>query len=411
MSKVQIVGGIDIGSYAVKTLIVKHEEGKKPKIIGLGSHSADGFRAGEVKDMEYAIKSVSASVKEAQEMAGLNLNKFFVAINGRHLKSRLARGFVSVSRADQEISDSDIQRVTNIQSLNASQPNREIIHAIPLNFIIDGQEIVKNPLGMKGFKLEAEVLIIDGLTPYLKNIENVLSNCGFDVIEFTYAPLAASFAVLDKKEKEYGSLVLDFGSELSTLSLFEEGSMYYTATIPLGSWFITHDINIALKIPVEQAEAVKLTYGYIDSKGEKGYKRDQLDLTNIIGRDEFNVSRKKLGDIISSRVNEWLGLILRDFTNIRRKSNNSNLTIAVLIGGGVNLKGVENLIKDKLSLPTRIGSPTIDSVVEESEDPAFAVCAGLCLWALERGEDYSGSGSIDLSFLRGATKWFKNFIP
>jgi len=409
MSKPKIVGGIDIGSYAVKTLIVKHKEDKRPKVIGLGTHSADGLREGEVKDPDDATRSIAASVQEAENMAGVSLGRYYVSLNGKHIGARIHRGFVSVSRADQEISESDIERVTDLNSLNAYQPNRDVIHAIPLNFMIDQKEVVKNPLGLKGFRLEAEVLIVDGLSAHLKNLENCIHSCGIDIIETCYAPLAASYAVLNKQEREYGALILDFGSEVSSVSLFDEGTMHFTSAIPFGSRAITYDINVGLRIPFDQAEIVKLTYGFLDKSNSKsGYKRDQIDLASITGQDDFSVSRKDLENIVSSRVNEWLGLISKEYNRVRKAINP---TIAVLIGGGVNMKGVDDLIRDKLSLPTRIGRVNINSVVEEAEDPSYAVAAGMCLWALEKEDDGGSSIGVDLSFIRGIIKWFKNFIP
>ncbi len=409
MSKPKIVGGIDIGSYAVKTLIVKHEEGKKPKVIGLGTCSADGLREGEVKDFDDAVKSISASVHEAENMAGMNLGRYYVSLNGKHISARLTHGFVSVSRADQEISESDIERVTNLNSLNAYQPNRDVIHAIPLNFVIDQKEVVKNPLGMKGFRLEAEVLIIDGLSTHIKSVENCIHACGIDMIEACYAPLAASYATLDSKEKEYGALILDFGAEVSSVSLFEGGTMYFTSSIPFGSRAITYDINVGLRIPFDQAEAVKLTYGYLGKNdSQSGYKRDQIDIANITGQEDFSVPRKELENIVSARVNEWINLISKEYGRVRKASKP---TIAVLIGGGVNMKGVSELIRDRLSLPTRVGILNINSVVEEAEDPSFSVAAGMCLWALGKEDSGGSSIGIDLSFFRGIAKWFKNFIP
>lgn len=406
MTKPTIVGGIDIGSHAVKTLIVKREEGKKPKVIGLGTYSADGLREGEVRDLDDAVKSISSSVREAQNMAGVSLDKYFVSLNGKHIGSRMRHGFVSVSRADQIISESDIERVTSLDNLKeASQPNRDVIHAIPLSFIIDGKEVVKNPSGMKGFGLESDVLIIDGLSTHLKNLENCVKACGLEIVETCYAPLAASYAVLDKKEKEYGAMILDFGSELSTVSLFEEGSMYFTSAIPLGSWSITHDINLGLRIPFEQAEVVKLAYGQLESRG---YKRDKIDIVGVGGQEGFNVPRKRLEEIVSSRIQEWIGLVAREYNRVKKVSAP---TIAVLVGGGVNMGGVDELVKNRLGLPTRIGRPALNSVVEEAEDPSFAVAAGMCLWALEKEANDRPAFGLDLSFLGGAIKWLKNFIP
>src|SRR3989344_2478582 len=210
MAKPYIISGIDIGNSGVKVVIAKVEPGSsKPELLGAGSASSNGLRRGMVVDMEETISNVGTAVQRAEAMAGVKLKRAFIAVNGLHIKNQLSRGVIAVSRADNEISQNDIDRVLQAASVVSLPANREIIHVIPRNYIVDGTEYVKNPLGMKGVRLEAEVFIIDGLSPYLRNITKCVNENGIGVVELVFAPLAASLSSLDKNQREYGVMHLD----------------------------------------------------------------------------------------------------------------------------------------------------------------------------------------------------------
>src|SRR3989344_958958 len=261
MSKPYIISGIDIGNSQIKVAIAKIErESLWPEIIGAGSVPSNGLRRGVVVDMEETVESIRSAVQRAEAMAGMPLKRAYLAVNGLHIRSQVSRGVIAVSRADNEISQSDIDRVLQAASVVSMPANREIIHVIPRNFIVDGNEYIKNPLGMKGVRLEAEVSIIDGLSPHLKNIAKCVNENDIEVSGLVFAPLAASFAVLDKNQKEYGVMNLDFGGGTSTLTVFEEAELIHSAVLPIGSKHITNDLAVALRTSIDVAERIKLEH-------------------------------------------------------------------------------------------------------------------------------------------------------
>ena len=223
MARQHTISGIDVGNSQIKAIIARiNSDSLKPEIIGSGSASSNGLRKGIIVDMEETIENVRTAVQRAEAMAGTSIKRAYLAVNGLHIHTQTSRGVIAVSRADNEISQNDIDRVVKAASVVSLPPNREIIHVIPKNFVIDGTEYVKNPLGMKGVRLEADVLIVDGLSPYLRNLVKCVNQNNIEVAGLVYAPIASSMAVLDKNQKEYGVLNLDFGGGTSTLAVFEE---------------------------------------------------------------------------------------------------------------------------------------------------------------------------------------------
>src|SRR3989338_2657254 len=248
MAKQHIISGIDIGNSQVKAIIARfNTDNLTPEILGAGSAPSNGLRKGAVVDMEETVENIRTAVQRAEAMSGNQIKRAYLAVNGLHIRTQISRGVIAVSRADNEISQSDIDRVIQAASVISMPANREIIHVVPRNYIVDGVEYVKNPIGMKGVRLEAEVLIIDGLSPYLRNMAKCVNAVGIEVSGLVYAPLASSLAVLDKNQKEYGVINLDFGGGTSSLAVFEESDMLYSSVLPIGSRHITNDLAVLLR--------------------------------------------------------------------------------------------------------------------------------------------------------------------
>src|SRR3989344_4338352 len=220
-------------------------------------------------------------------MAGAKVSKAYVSANGLHIRTQPSRGVIVVSRADNEITQNDIDRVIDAASTINLPPNREIIHAIPKNFTIDAQEHVKNPLGMKGVRLEADVLLVEGLSQYIRNIAKCVNANDIEVAEFVFAPLAASKSVLDKHQREHGVLSIDFGGGVSSMSLFHEGDLIHTAILPIGSRHITNDLAVAFRTSMDKAEEIKCKHGLIST--EQNGKKDKVDLSELLGEENFAV--------------------------------------------------------------------------------------------------------------------------
>ena len=415
MSKPYLLSGIDIGNSEVKVVIAKiSDDGSKPEVLGAGTAPSHGLRRGMVVDMEETVQNVQAAVQRAEAMAGVKLKHAFVAVNGLHIKSQLSRGVIAVSRADNEICQSDIDRVLQAASVVSLPANREIIHVIPRNFIIDGSENVKNPLGMKGVRLEAEVLIIDGLAPYLRNMVKAVNENGIEADGLVFAPLAASMSSLDKNQKEYGVVHLDFGGGTSTLTVFEEADLIHSAVLPIGSRHITNDLAMALRTSMDVAERIKIEHAST-AQTEDLRKRETIDLSKLMGEESFVLPKKQLTRVVDARVSEFLDLVTAEL----KKTNRSGVLPAgvVVSGGGAHLPGLLQLIKDTLRVPVRLARPLhLDGVVDMAADPSFAVATGLVLWGFEsdpgsgKPRTSSSASSIDGVFGK-VMEWFKNFLP
>ncbi len=423
-----IIAGIDIGNSAVKTLIAEFkDDSSRPQILGAGISPSNGLRKGMVVDMAEAASDIRNSVTEAQNSAGVKIKRAYVSVSGPHIRNQVSRGVIAVSRADNEISEHDIQRVLDAASTIGLPPNRQIIHTIPKRYIVDGQEFFKNPVGMTGIRLEADVRLIDARTPYLKALAKAVNENDIEVAEFVYAPLASAKAALNKRVKEHGALCLDFGGGLCHLAVFEEGELIHAASLPIGSKNITNDLAIAVKTSLDNAERIKLEHGYIgsgegsraDRHGNRlgqthGGKKENIDLSGLVDEENFVVTKKLIGEVISDRVSEIAEMVSEELKKINRPGMLAGG--AVLAGGGAKLPGFAEYMKEKLKLPARkISSYEFDGVVQKIEEPSFASAAGLILWGFEK-ESGDNSGGIfegigTQKTFKKLKDWFRIFLP
>lgn len=418
MARAKVITGIDVGNSFVKTVIADlDKETWHPRFLGVGIVESHGLRKGIVIDMDEVIRDIGESVKRAELAAGVKVNRAYVSVNGPHIKSQVSRGVIAVSRADAEISANDIGRAIDAASIVSLPANREIIHVLPKNYLVDGQEYVKNPLGMKGVRLEAEVLIIDGLSPYLRNLAKCFNANNIEVAEMIFAPLASGYSVLDKSQKEHGVLSFDFGGGLSTLSFFHEGELVFASIIPLGSRHITNDLAVALRTSMEVAEEVKLQYGQIGASltVSKTIKKDEIDLSDLLEEENFIIPRKNIAKVVEARVGEVFDVL----HNEMKKVPNPALIPAgvVLIGGAAKMAGLSSFVKEKIKLPVRVGHNfPLEGNGKQANDPSLAVAAGLALYGLEK-EFNKGKGWSGLEFsdhfepFKKFGSWLKNFLP
>ncbi|HEY4507183.1 MAG TPA: cell division protein FtsA [Candidatus Paceibacterota bacterium] len=409
----QIICGIDIGNHAVKTVIAElNQETLRPSVIGIGISPSEGLRRGVVFDMEETVASVANSVKKAESMSGARVSRAYVSLNGSHVRTQSSRGVVVVSRADSEINQNDIDRVIDAASTINLPQNREIVHAIPRIFTIDGQEHVKNPLGMRGVRLEAEVLLIDGLSPHIRNLAKCVNANDIEVSEFVFAPLAAAKAVLDKHQREHGVLSIDFGGGVSSMSLFHEGDLVHTAILPIGSRHITNDIAVAFRTSMSNAEEIKCKHGGVGN--DVASRKDKVDLSDILEEEDFVVPRAQLTKIIDCRVAELFDMISEEIKKLPR--NYMLPAGVVLAGGGANLSGLASFVKNRLRLSVKTGGDyLLEGLVDQVSDPALAVSLGMVLWGFEK-EFSGGKLTITARFssfdgINKLTRWFKNFLP
>lgn len=411
----QTIIGLDIGTSNVKTVVAKYGRNEaRPQIMGVSSVPSFGLRRGIVVDMDEVISRTSKSLGEAERTSGIPIEKTFVSIGGAHILTQASQGVIAVSRADGEISEEDVLRAINAaKAINLAQ-NHEIIHTLPLGFTVDGQDEIKDPKGMHGVRLEAEVLLIEAATPYLKNFIKCIHRTGIDIEELVLAPLASSRGVLTERQKELGVVLLDIGGGTTGLCVFEEDRLLHTKVLPIGGGHITNDIAIGLRISIDTAEKLKREFGSANSCEIS--KKEEIKLAKIDPSEEEAVSRRHVAEIIEARLEEIFSMANKELRAIGREK----LLPAgvVLAGGGAKMPGIIDLAKQQLKLPAQIGFPQdLRGIIDKVDDPSFACAVGLVLWGKELQESRHGAllPGLDIFSLKGVPRRikriFKAFLP
>lgn len=400
-----IIAGLDIGTSATK-LMIAQKRLKEPdlKILGSSELLSRGIRKGVVVNTEEASEVIQEILKKIQESSGKRIDSVYVNIGGSHIFVTPSRGLISVSRADQKISEADIERVIQAAQTFSLPSNREILDVYPREFIVDGEGGIKEPLGMQGVRLEAEVLVLCSFSPFVKNLTQSVLSTDLQINDLIPSPLASAKAVLTPRQKELGVAILDIGAGTTGLAVFEEGSLIHVAIFPVGSANITNDIAIGLKTDIDTAEKIKLEMGScLYSKGKKKKK------TEIKGEDSSLVfSEKELVDIIEPRVSEIFDLVNKELKKISRAGLLPSGI--VLVGGGARLSKIVDLAKKELKLPTRIGIPY--GFFPQKEDPSFATVCGLVREGTDLLEGEEGIfSSFGKKFGNKIKKIFRIFIP
>ena len=414
MAKANIVTGLDVGTSKVRAVVASFKEGdEKPKIIGVGETLSNGMRKGVVVDIDEVIESIKKVIEQASLSSGVSIQHTYLSIGGNHISIRENKGLVAVSRADQEVSEEDILRVIDSASAISLPPNREIIHVIPRNFKLDDEEDVQDPLGMTGARIEVDALIIDGLAPYIKNLTKCVSSLGIKIDGLVLNVLAASQAVLSKRQKELGVLVLDLGGGTASMVVYEEGKLLHAHVLPVGSSHITNDIAIGLRTTIDLAERVKLQYGLALSSEVK--KKETINLSELDENEEGEIEKREVAKIIEARVCEIFDLVNRELKRIgKQKLLPAGI---VLVGGGSMLPGIVELAKRELGLPAELGIPSeVEGIIEGIDNSAFATATGLVLWGLKIGEGGNQKSilpgiSSDSATINKIKKWFRAFLP
>ncbi len=412
MARLNIFTGIDVGSSQVRVVVAqKDAQSDQPTIIGIGVALMNGMQKGVITDVEEAAQSISQALDAAERVAGAPIERAYVSINGSHISSQNARGVIAVSRADGEITADDVARVINAAQAFSLPANREILHVLPQNYIVDGQEHIHDPVGMTGVRLEVEAHIIEGSAPFIKNLTKVVNQSGVHIEDFVFAPLAAAMAVLDKKQKELGVALVDLGGGTTSLAVYEEKTLLHTNVLPVGSSHITNDIAIGLRTSIEIAEQIKIEHG---TALPEEVKANEMMVVGEASEEE-SMSRKEMTEIISARLDELFAFVDKELKQIGR----SGLLPAgvILTGGGAHLPGIVEVAKKKLRLPVRIGRPqTLVGVVDQTNDPSFAVVLGMIAWALEQEEHSSyARRSLHLPNISNSVQkmrdWMRTFLP
>jgi cell division protein FtsA len=377
-----------------------------------------GVRKGVIVDIEETLRSISDSVEKAERTAGTNIDKAVVSVGGNHITSQYSKGVIAIGRADGEVTSDDIERVISASQAISIPPNKEIVHIIPREYSLDDQKNIKDPLGMNGVRLEVDALIVEGSTPYLKNLSKCLDQTKINVDAFVISPLAASRSVLTKRQKELGVVLVDIGGGTTSIAVFEEDELLKVAVIPLGGSHITNDIAIGLRTSIDVAEKVKLEFG--NARPSEISKKEDINLAELDSSEEGIVSRYHVSEIIEARLEEIINLVNKELKYIGK--DKLLPAGAVLVGGTSKLPGAIDLAKEILGLPAQTGFPVpLGGLVDKVDEPSFSTAIGLLLWGIENEEARGGFKSAG-KFMGSITdnvggkvgsvkKWFGRFLP
>jgi cell division protein FtsA len=408
MSKDDLITALDLGTTKISAYISEVDESSEINIVGVGTTKSDGIRRGVVVNLDKTVQGIRQAVGEAELMAGVKVNNVLVGIAGDHIKSFNSRGVIAVSRTDEGISREDIKRVIEQAKAVTIPMDRKIIHVLPQDYTVDDQAGIKEPVGMAGVRLEAEVHIVTAAITAIQNIAKSIERANFAVMNIVLQPYASSFAVLDDEEKELGVCLIDIGGGTTDFSIFFEGSIRHTSIVGLGGVNITNDIAIGLRTPRAQAEEIKKRYGV--ALASMVDTNEMMKVPGVGGRKEREVSRQILGSIIEPRIEEIFSLVERE---IKKSGFDDRLTAGiVLTGGTAKMDGIEQLAERIFDLPVKVGIPRgIVGLTDAVSDPIHSAGIGLILYGYKYGEEeglyQKKRGGID-SFIRRIIEWFRS---
>ncbi len=405
------LAALDVGTSTVQTIIARRERGEQLfRIAGVGVAPSTGVRRGVIVDLADAMSSIRQSVEEARHAAGVPIRSVWVALGGVHATIASSRGVVAVSRADQEISFEDVRRaIAAAETFIPRNPNREVLHMIPREFRVDQEGGIRDPVGMHGVRLETDTLVIQCGTSFLKNLFKCIEGVGLRVEDYVFAPLAAAEAVLTKRQKELGVMLLDIGGGTASFIVFEEGMPMHAGVIPIGGHHITNDVAIGFKTHVDAAEEIKRTYG--SCLPEMFAKRDQIQLAEFIPDHMGAYSRRELAEIIRARLSDVFELVGKELKRIGR--NRLLPAGVVVIGGSSMIPGLVELAREELGLPVERGIPRVFDAVDDKTVPSFAVALGTLQWAHARMREPASIWEHHLGRMRQSkfARWLKSLLP
>jgi cell division protein FtsA len=411
LAKPNLIVGLDIGTTKICAIVgeVREDSPNRVDIIGIGTSPSRGLRKGVVVNIESTVESIKKAIEEAELMAGVQINAVYAGIAGGHIKGFNSRGVIAVK--DGEVSEADVDRVIDAAKAVAIPLDREILHVLPQEFIVDEQDGIQDPLGMSGVRLEAEVHIITGAVTSAQNIVKSVNRAGLEVVDIVLQPLASSEAVLSPDERELGVAMVDIGGGTTDIATFMGGSVWHTAVLGIGGNHLTNDIAVGLRTPTGEAEKIKTRFGCAMTALVKD--DETIEVPSVGGRPPRILSRQLLAEIIEPRAEEIFGLVARE---IKRTGHEEMVASGVVISGGTAiLEGMVEVAERVLDLPVRRGVPTtVGGLVDIVRSPMYATGVGLILYAMKsRGKRDPKRFSNDRLFQKVTGRmrgWIKEYF-
>ncbi|HEY3487456.1 MAG TPA: cell division protein FtsA [Gammaproteobacteria bacterium] len=403
-SEREMIVGLDIGTSKVVAIVGEIGSSGEIDIVGLGSHPSRGLKKGVVVNIESTVHSIQRAIEEAELMAGCQIHSVYTGIAGSHVRSLNSHGIVAIK--DREVTTADVDRVIDAARAVAIPADQKILHILPQEFVIDGQEGIKEPVGMSGVRLEAKVHLITGAVSAAQNIVKCVRRCGLEVDDIILEQLASSYSVLTEDEKDLGVCLVDIGGGTTDIAIFCEGAIRHTAVIPIAGDQITNDIAVALRTPTQYAEEIKIKYAC--ALKQLANPDETIEVPSVGDRPPRKLSRMTLIDVVEPRYSELMDLVLSEL----RRSGFEDLIAAgiVLTGGSAKLEGVIDLAEEIFNMPVRLGVPQfISGLADVVRNPIHATGVGLLLFGHanreSRREFYADSGLGGL--WTRMTEWFK----
>jgi cell division protein FtsA len=405
--KGNLVVGLDIGTTKI-CAVVGEQTDAGLEIIGIGTYPSRGLRKGVVINIESTVESIKRAVEEAELMAGCEINRVYAGIAGGHIKAFNSHGVIAVK--DGEITPADIERVCEAAQAVAIPPDREVIHVIPQEYIIDDHEGIQEPLGMNGIRLEVKVHIVTAAVTSAQNIVKCANKAGLDVADIALQQIASSEAILTADERELGVALIDIGGGTTDIAIYQGGTVKHTTVITLGGNQVTNDIAVGLRTPATEAEKIKVKHGCAVTAmiGED----EMIDVPSVGGRTPRQVKRRMLGEIIEPRVEEIFDLINHEII----KSGYDGLISAgiVLTGGTASLGGIVELAEQVFNLPVRLGMPAgVTGLADVVKSPRYATGVGLVRYGARHSsanEFKRGSENVFNNVVSKMKGWMKDFF-
>jgi cell division protein FtsA len=401
-----LVVGLDIGTSKVLAIVGEVSANGEVQVIGVGHHPSRGMKKGVVVNIESTVQSIQRAVEEAELMAGCQIQSVYAGIAGSHIRSINSHGTVAIK--DKEVGPNDVERVIESARALAIPADQKVLHVLPQEFIIDGQEGIREPTGMSGVRLEAKVHIVTGAVSAAQNIVKCVRRCGLEVDDIILEQLASSLSVLTEDEKELGVCMVDIGGGTTDISVFTEGAIRHTCVIPIAGDQVTNDIAVALRTPTANAEEIKKKYGC--ALTQLAASDESIEVPSVGDRPPRKLARQTLAEVIEPRIEELYGLVLAEL----RRSGFEDLIGSgiVLTGGSAKMEGMIDLAEEVFHMPVRLGIPQgVGGLSGVVHNPIYATGVGL-VGAKARGGSRYGfmppSASVSMKGVLGKMKgWFQ----
>ncbi len=373
---------LDIGTSKIAALIAEYTDTGEVHLLGLGNQPSRGLKKGVIVNIENTIQAIQKAVEDAEAMAGVKVTSVCASIAGAHISSFNSNGVVAIR--DREVTSVDIERVIDAAKAVAIPADQRILHILPQEFIIDNQDGIKEPIGMAGVRLEAKVHLISGAISAAQNVVKCIGQCGLEVTDLVLQQLASSYAVLTEDEKELGVCMVDIGGGTADITVFTEGSIRFTASIPIAGSQVTNDIAHALRVPTQYAEEIKIEHGMALTKLAKN--EDNIEVRGMLDRPGRTISIQSLASVIEARYEEIFNLI---YEELAKSGLLEHLGAGlVLTGGAAKMAGVVELAEEVLRMPVRLGIPSgVMGLNDTISDPVYATGVGLLVYLEQQQKD------------------------